>query len=74
MGWASTRSPRCSEPRREPLLDIQLLLWAAGQPQRLSARGKRQINDPRNQRLSSAASLWEIAIKAGLDRGDFLDR
>ena len=53
------------------LLDTQLLLWAAGQPQRLSARAKRMLSDSRNELLFSAASLWEIAIKAGLGRDDF---
>ncbi len=28
------------------LLDTQLLLWAAGQPERLSPRAKRHISDP----------------------------
>lgn len=53
------------------LLDTQLLLWAAGQPQRLSARAKRQLNDPGNELLFSAASMWEIAIKTALGRVDF---
>jgi PIN domain nuclease of toxin-antitoxin system len=53
------------------LLDTQLLLWAAGHPERLSARAKRQINDPENELLFSAVSLWEITIKAALDRDDF---
>ena len=53
------------------LLDTQLLLWAAGQPERLSSRAKRQLNDPENELLFSAASLWEIAIKSGLGRDDF---
>jgi PIN domain nuclease of toxin-antitoxin system len=53
------------------LLDTQLLLWAAGQPERLSARAKRQLNNPENELLFSAASLWEIAIKTGLGRDDF---
>ena len=53
------------------LLDTQLLLWAAGQPERLSARAKRQINDPENELLFSAASLWEITIKKALGREDF---
>jgi PIN domain nuclease of toxin-antitoxin system len=53
------------------LLDTQLLLWAAGQPERLSARAKRQINDRQNELLFSAASLWEITIKAALGRADF---
>lgn len=53
------------------LLDTQLLLWAAGQPERLSARAKRQLNDPENDLLFSAVSLWEIAIKNSLGRDDF---
>ena len=53
------------------LLDTHLLLWAAGQPERLSARAKRQLNDPENELLFSAASFWEIAIKATLGRDDF---
>jgi PIN domain nuclease of toxin-antitoxin system len=53
------------------LLDTQLLLWAAGQPERLSARAKRQLNDPKNELMFSAVSLWEIAIKSSLGRDDF---
>ena len=53
------------------LLDTQLLLWAAGHPGRLSARAKRQLNDPENELLFSAASLWEITIKSALGRDDF---
>jgi PIN domain nuclease of toxin-antitoxin system len=29
------------------------------------------IEDPRNQPVFSAASLWEVAIKSGLGRADF---
>jgi len=53
------------------LLDTQLLLWAAAQPQRLSTRAKREISNPDNELLFSAASLWEIAIKTSLGRDDF---
>ena len=53
------------------LLDTQLLLWAAGQPERLSAAARRQIKNPKNELLFSAASLWEIAIKNSLGREDF---
>ena len=53
------------------LLDTQLLLWAAGQPEKLSATARELMNDPRNDLLFSAASLWEIAIKASLGREDF---
>lgn len=53
------------------LLDTQLLLWAAGQPERLHTAAQRIIEDARNQLMFSAASLWEIAIKSGLGRDDF---
>jgi PIN domain nuclease of toxin-antitoxin system len=53
------------------LLDTQLLLWAAAEPKRLPANTRRMIDDPRNQPVFSAASLWEVAIKSGLGRGDF---
>lgn len=53
------------------LLDTQILLWAAGHPERLSPRARRQLNDPESELLFSAASLWEISIKASLGRDDF---
>lgn len=53
------------------LLDTHLLLWAAGKPERLSAAARKQINNPNNELLFSAASLWEIAIKNSLGREDF---
>jgi PIN domain nuclease of toxin-antitoxin system len=53
------------------LLDTQILLWAAGVPERLSAKARKLLNDPRNELLFSAASLWEIAIKITLGREDF---
>ena len=53
------------------LLDTQLLLWAAGQPERLSVAARKLLDDPHNELLFSAASLWEITIKKGLGREDF---
>lgn len=53
------------------LLDTQLLLWAAGQPERLSKAAHKLLNDPRNELIFSAASLWEVAIKSSLGREDF---
>jgi PIN domain nuclease of toxin-antitoxin system len=53
------------------LLDTHLLLWAAGEPQRLSKQARTLINNPDNELLFSAASLWEVAIKRGLGREDF---
>ncbi len=53
------------------LLDTQLLLWAAGQPERLSKAARKLLNDPQNELVFSAASLWEVAIKSSLGREDF---
>jgi PIN domain nuclease of toxin-antitoxin system len=53
------------------LLDTHLLLWAASQPARLPAVALSLLSDSRNQPVFSAASLWEIAIKRGLGRGNF---
>lgn len=53
------------------LLDTHLLLWAAGQPERLPARARKLLSDQGNELLYSAASLWEIAIKRTLGRPDF---
>ena len=53
------------------LLDTQILLWAAGQPERLSPAARRLLSSRGNELLFSAASLWEIAIKNSLGREDF---
>lgn len=54
------------------LLDTQLLLWAAQGSSRLSSKARKLIEDDDNTLVFSAASLWEIAIKAGLGREDFV--
>ncbi len=53
------------------LLDTHILLWAAAAPERLSMAARAMLDDDGNQLLFSSASLWEIAIKRGLDRADF---
>lgn len=53
------------------LLDTHLLLWAAAEPDRISLRARKLIDDPRNELLFSAANLWEVAIKRALGRDDF---
>jgi len=53
------------------LLDTHLLLWAAGEPDRLSVRARSLMEDQNNDLVFSAASLWEVTIKAGLGRADF---
>ena len=53
------------------LLDTHILLWAAGQPERLPAKARELLLAPENSLAFSSASLWEIVIKRGLGRRDF---
>lgn len=53
------------------LLDTHLLLWAAGQPDRLSKTARDLIEAKGSELIFSTASLWEIVIKRGLGREDF---
>jgi PIN domain nuclease of toxin-antitoxin system len=53
------------------LLDTHLLLWAAGEPEKLSPEATQLLLDPDNELVFSAASLWEIGIKRALGRADF---
>jgi PIN domain nuclease of toxin-antitoxin system len=53
------------------LLDTHLLLWAAGQPEKLSDSARILLATPENGLFFSAASIWEIVIKLGLGREDF---
>jgi PIN domain nuclease of toxin-antitoxin system len=53
------------------LLDTHVLLWAAGQPERLSRKTRGLLNDPGNSLLFSVVSLWEIVIKQTIGRDDF---
>ncbi len=54
------------------LLDTHLLLWAAGQPERLSDEARGWIENVESELMFSAASIWETAIKSGLGRRDFV--
>ena len=53
------------------LLDTHILLWALDTPARLDGGTRALLEDPANEVLFSAASIWEIAIKARLGRTDF---
>ncbi len=53
------------------LVDTHLLLWAAGQPDRLSSEAHDLLQDSAHNLSYSVASLWEITIKRGLGRADF---
>jgi PIN domain nuclease of toxin-antitoxin system len=53
------------------LLDTQVLLWAAGLPDRLPRAIRGMLEDPQNELVFSAVSLWEVVIKRGLGRKHF---
>lgn len=53
------------------LLDTHLLLWAADNIERVPPGARALMSDPQNELLFSVVSLWEIAIKSGLNRPDF---
>ena len=53
------------------LLDTHIVLWAAGQPEKLSEAARTLLTTPDNTLYFSVASIWEIVIKRGLGREDF---
>lgn len=52
------------------LLDTHVALWAISDSPKLSAAVRRLILSPDNEIYVSAASIWEIAIKHGLNRSN----
>lgn len=56
------------------LLDTNILLWTVFSSDRLSSAARASIEDPANRVAFSAASIWEVAIKFGLGRPDFVIR
>ncbi|WP_348625945.1 hypothetical protein [Mesorhizobium sp. LSJC280B00] len=52
------------------LLDTHLLLWAAGEPEKLPLAALAEIENADNHLTFRAATPWEIAIKRGLGRLD----
>jgi len=52
------------------LLDTQVALWALTDDSRLTQIVRQLILHPENDVFASVASIWEIAIKHGLGRGD----
>jgi PIN domain nuclease of toxin-antitoxin system len=52
------------------LLDTQVALWAITDSPRLPQRARDLIQAPKTTVWVSAASIWEIAIKCGMGRGD----
>lgn len=52
------------------LLDTQIALWALTGSTRLGILAQDLIENPANEIYVSTASVWEIAIKYALKRGD----
>lgn len=54
------------------LLDTHVLLWGLAEPHRLDDETRATVESGASEVLFSVASIWEIAIKAGLGRSDFV--
>jgi PIN domain nuclease of toxin-antitoxin system len=53
------------------LLDTHVLLWAAGQPEKLTPTARALLLDAAHELFFSPISLWEVSIKRALERADF---
>jgi len=53
------------------LLDTQVAIWALFDDPRLSREAREILDDPESSLQFSVCSIWEIAIKRGLNRPDF---
>lgn len=53
------------------LLDTHALIWAMDEPIRLSGPATIALQDPANDLLLSAATVWELAIKIGTGKLTF---
>ena len=56
------------------LLDTRLLIWALDEFAQLPIEMREIIQDPENDIVFSAVSIWEIAIKVRLGRASFAVR
>jgi PIN domain nuclease of toxin-antitoxin system len=50
------------------LIDAHVLLWAVDDPAQLSSPATTALQDPANQLLIGAGTIWEISIKVGLGK------
>jgi PIN domain nuclease of toxin-antitoxin system len=50
------------------LLDTHTLIWAVDDPSKLGPQAVTALQDPADDLLLSAATIWEIAIKVGLGK------
>lgn len=50
------------------LVDAHTLIWAVDDPSKLGPQAVTVLQDPANDLLLSAVTIWEIAIKVGLKK------
>ncbi len=50
------------------LIDTHILIWTLEGSSRLSAKAKALLRDPDHEHWVSVASVWEIAIKASIQK------
>jgi PIN domain nuclease of toxin-antitoxin system len=48
------------------IVDSHTLIWAVDEPAQLGSAAASAMQDPANELLVSAATVWELAIKVGL--------
>lgn len=54
------------------LLDTSAFLWIIASSDRLGTNARHYISDLNNELFLSVASLWEIAVKASLNKLELL--
>lgn len=50
------------------LVDAHCLIWALDEPSRLTPAAVAALEDPANELLISAGTMWELSIKTGLGK------
>lgn len=50
------------------LIDTHTLIWTVDDPAKLGSEAALALQDPANELLLSAGSVWELAIKVGLGK------
>lgn len=54
------------------LLDTHFVIWVPVDDRRISSQARAILRNPADQFVFSVTSIWEIAIKRGLHRRDFM--
>jgi PIN domain nuclease of toxin-antitoxin system len=54
------------------LLDTHFVIWVPVDDRRISSQARAILRNPANEFVFSVTSIWEIAIKRGLHRRDFM--